>query len=413
MSNIKKIFALSNPEDPRVSVINIDRDSNDYIKFGSDNLFPQAVAEVNRNSTVNRALIRSKVTYTIGTDMTCDDSSVMDKIWKVNEDESLRNVLKKCFYDDYSFGNAYLEIVTNAKKSFFKIYHQDSTTVRLAKKKDSYIIHPDWSRYTSTKSYAKIIGKYPNFTKSKDDGFLHSIIHIKDYEPEFVNYGVPEWLSAMKVATIAHKTDKWNLSRIENSFRTSGVLVVEDDVKSIEEAQKLKDSLLEKFTEEGNNNQVFVIVKEPGGAVATQFTPMTTTDEGDWLALHEQASKDLVVAHNWRRSLIGFSDNTGFDTDRILNDYSDVLYNVIRPKQATYLEVIYNLFAHFGYNAETLNFTNQPPVSPKKTAFTKMQIEGIFLIKENLRNGLITYKQAINIMQLAYLITKEEAEGLI
>lgn len=415
MSKIKQIYNLVSPVDPEISTIIIDRDTYDYIKFGSDNLYPQAIAELNRKSTVNRALIKSKTTYTIGTDMTCEDAKTMQYIWKVNESESLRNVIKKMMLDKFNFGNCYIEIVTNAKKGFLKLYHVDSTKVRKAKRtdgKNSFIIHPDWSIYLRNKTKAVEIAQYPEFTKGAD-GFLHSMIQIKDYEPEFRDYGVPDWIAAMKCATIAHKTDKWNLSRIENSFRTSGVLVVEDDVKSVEEATELKNKVLEKFTGEGNNSQIMVIVKEPGGNVATQFTPMNPVDEGDWTQLHEQSSKDLVVAHNWRRSLIGFSDNTGFDTDRILNDYADVLYNVIRPEQTTYLEVFYNLLGDFGYNAETLAFSNQPPVSPKRQAYTKMQIEGIFLIKENIKNGLINREQGLSMLQLAYLLTKEEAEGLL
>ena len=52
------------------------------------------------------------------------------------------------------------------------------------------------------------------------------MIHYKDYEPTFEHYGVPPYIAGFNVSAIAYKTDKWNISRLDNSFQLSGVTTV-------------------------------------------------------------------------------------------------------------------------------------------------------------------------------------------
>ena len=412
MGKYTKVFNLSAPNDPYQTLRTIDQTSYDYVRFGTDNLYPHALSELNRKSNYNRSLIKSKTTYTIGKGFSTEDTKLKDYIANVNGKEALRSIIKPTIRDKYQFGNGYIELISNSGMGFLNMHHVDATKVRVNKDNETVTIHPDWVNYTSSQNAAKVVALYPAFSEG-DDGLLHSIIHIYDYEPEFFYYGVPDYIAATDTATIAYKTDKWNLSRLDNNFKLSGVLVIEDDIQNIEEAKELKDKVLSEFTGEGNNDKIMVIVKEPGQQQATSFTPITTNTEGDWEKLHDQAGKDLVVAHNWRRSLIGFSDNTGFDTDRILNDYNDVLFNVVQPEQEGYLEILKKVFTQFGYNAEDLAFENKPPISPKRALLTLQQMEGIGLVQQKLDDKSMDEEQAINVLKLSYLIDTKQAKGLL
>ncbi|MFQ8806231.1 MAG: hypothetical protein ACLR8Y_15555 [Alistipes indistinctus] len=44
---------------------------------------------------------------------------------------------------------------------------------------------------------------YPQFDEAPD-GTLRSIIHYKDYEPMFENYGVPPYIAGLNVSAIAY-----------------------------------------------------------------------------------------------------------------------------------------------------------------------------------------------------------------
>ena len=53
------------------------------------------------------------------------------------------------------------------------------------------------------------------------NGTLRTAIHYKDYEPAFEHYGVPPYIAGLNVSAIAYKTDRWNISRLDNSFQSA------------------------------------------------------------------------------------------------------------------------------------------------------------------------------------------------
>lgn len=342
-------------------------DARDYIPFGSDNLFPQAVAALNRKSAVNRGILKSKKTYTIGKKITADESNkkLLDFIDEADAfGNNLRTILRPIIGDGYDFGNSYMEIVTNAKRTFLNVYHRDATECRVSTKKGYIIIHPDWSRYQSSKEDAVTIPIYPNF-EPDENGNLHSIYHFKEYEPEFKHYGVMDWIAGIGIGAIAYKTDKWNISRLDNSFKSSGILIVDGDFDDETEAEELKEEFKDEFTGEGNTGKVMFIAKQLGGD-GTKFVSIKQDEEGDWTKLHKQSSDDLIVAHNWYRTLSGLPTSTGFDTDVILNEYKVALSTTITDRQEFYKDVIEKiLWEQMGIDASDLHFVNEPPIKEK------------------------------------------------
>lgn len=261
-----------------------------------------------------------------------------------------------------------MEIVTNRKRQFFNIYHHDYTSCRVGHKKMAgYILkHPDWSRVTLTRDKIKRIPLYPNFEDTEGDGNLRSIIHFKDYEPEFEHYGVIDWIAGMGVSAIAYKTDKWNISRLDNSFNSSGTMIVDAEFANDEEAKELKDDFLKQYTGEGKAGKMIFIAKSLGGNGKTEWIPFNQNNDADWTQLHQQSGSDLVIAHGWFRSLCGFSDNTGFDTQRILNEYQIALNTVIPELQGAILDPLKEALQDVvGMRADDLMVINKPPVIDK------------------------------------------------
>lgn len=310
----------------------------DWVPFGDNNLFPQGVTAIGRKSPVHRGILSYKTIYVSGQKISTEDPRTEEYIQNVNNaGESLKDVTDKLFRDFDEGGNAYLELVTDSTGSFLNPFHKDWTTGRVKKQKidnktgkvdgvPSILFHPNWADVKKTMKQIVEIPIYPEF--KKDGKVRRSVIHFKAYEPSFTHYGLPVWVAAMDAAGIAYKTNKWNISRLDNSFASSGVLVVEGDM-SEDDALKLKSDFNANMTGEDNQGKVMMIIKSLGGG-GTSFTPITNATDGEWLKLHEQSTDDLVVAHNWYRSLAGISDNTGFDTNRINNEY-EIAHNTVIP----------------------------------------------------------------------------------
>ena len=342
-------------------------DTLDYIPFGGDNLFPQALALYSRLSPNHRGVLTSKNKYMQGSGIIGIDKYAEDWIKAVNkEGENLNQVQKRLWTDENLIGNTWIEFITDTKHSFLFANHIDSTKVRISKDEDEAILHPDWSLDTGTRDSRRIIrGLYPNWEPDPENKeILRTIYQKKDYEPEFYFYGLPGYISGKDSIQIDFRTNKWNLARLVNSFRLSGMLFV--PVKDSVEGAKVIKMIEEKHTGEGNQGKLMIVTKSRAseGQKAEEANLVETKgeDTGSWTDLHKQSLSDIVMAHAWYRSLLSIPDQQGFDTERILNEYNIALTNNILDAQKEYIEIYQKLHREVLNKDLQIEFKNVPPL---------------------------------------------------
>ncbi len=341
-------------------------ESDKFWRWGDDNLFPCALALMARRSTTHRRIINDKADYISGKGFVCDEERtprLRSFIDRVNgQGESLRQVVNKLAFDKALFGNAFLEIATDEKHTFLAFWHQDASRCRIARDEKHILLHHDWTAFNP--SEARTLPLYPAFEK-QDDGTLRAIVHYKDYEPMFSHYGVPPYIAGFNVSAIAYKTDRWNISRLDNSFQLSGVLMLDSAVDSEAEADRIVRLAEQKFA--GNPGQVMFVIRDGDGKTDnSRFIPISSQNEGDWQALHEQAVGDIVVAHSWFRTLSGLDYSGGFSAERILHEYEVALNTVILGEQAELLEPMREVIASvLNLDASSLEIVNRPPTRSK------------------------------------------------
>lgn len=332
--------------------------------WGDNNMLPYALSLIARNSVAHRRIINDKADYIAGKGLICDSSCAIVKhlISSVNgSGESLRSVIARLALDEAMFGNAFMEVVTDANGSFLSLYHIDASQCRLARDQERVVMHHDWSMFRA--SEATSLPLYPNL-EEQADGTLRAIVHYKDYEPMFSHYGVAPYVAGLDAAAILYKTDRWNVARIDNSFQLSGVMMLDGAVGSEQEADRMVRMAEERFA--GNPGQVLFVLRESGDGDSSRFIPIDASADGDWAKLHEQAESDLVIAHSWFRSLSGLDYSSGFSTERILHEYEVALNTVILPEQEHLLEPIRQIIERTcGVDASSLAIVNTPPSSSK------------------------------------------------
>ncbi|WP_419510936.1 phage portal protein [Alistipes sp.] len=363
---IKPAVAVANrTDDPYVTLGAGRIESDKFWRWGDDNLFPNALALMARRSVTHRRIINDKADYISGKGFTCDQARaplLAAFVGRVNgEGESLRQVLNKLAFDKALFGNAFLEVVTDAAHTFLSLYHQDASRCRVARDSAHILLHHDWTAFNAAE--ARTLPLYPAFAQQAD-GTQRAIIHYKDYEPMFEHYGVPPYIAGFNVSAIAYKTDKWNISRLDNSFQLSGVMMLDSSVDSEAEAERIVRLAEQKFA--GNPGQVMFVIRESGEGDNSRFIPICSQNEGDWQALHEQAVSDIVVAHSWFRSLSGLEYSSGFSAERILHEYEVALNTVILGEQAELTDPIREAVkAVLGLDTSSLQIVNRPPTRSK------------------------------------------------
>lgn len=339
-------------------------ESKEFWRWGTDNRFPEALALLSRRSTVHRRIVNDKADYISGKGFAYDTTNRLlgEIVAHANGNgESLRQVLNKLAFDKSLFGNAFLEVVTDERHSFLAFYHQDASRCRLAKETPHILIHHDWANFKRDEALS--LPLYPAF-EQQSDGTLRSIIHYKDYEPMFDHYGVPQYIAGMNVSAIAYKTDRWNIARLDSSFQLSGVMLLDNATDSEEEAAQIVRAAESRFA--GKPGQVMFVIKSTEENDASRFIPIESKNDGDWKALHEQATSDIVIAHSWFRSLSGLDYSTGFNAERILHEYEIALNTVILGEQAELMEPILNaLTTILHIDCSSLAIINRPPTRSK------------------------------------------------
>tara|TARA_R100001163_G_scaffold65318_1_gene62096 strand:- start:1117 stop:2451 length:1335 start_codon:yes stop_codon:yes gene_type:complete len=329
----------------------------DYIPFGTNNLFPQYLAELKRKSSTHRSVLAQKAVFTSGAKFVTNNETVKDYIKDVNADgETLRDVFKKLADDYYTFGNAYLEGVLY--EGGLNLYHLDATTVRMSKDKDEVYVHPDWRRYNSQKEKTQIIPLYPS---TKANRF---VVQFKDYEPTFQFYGLPDYIAALEHVAVDYEIGKWNHTKFKNGFQPSAIVEINGDMGE-EEAKKLVREAQKKFVGDGNNGKIMFIVKN-GDTSSANVQIIKDDQEGSWIDLQRITDQNIVTAHRWQPSLSGLvssgkMNNTGSEIriaydlamTTVIKDTSDLLLTGIKKL----------LFSELGFLPEDLLIQYEPPIS--------------------------------------------------
>ena len=312
MGKRKTIFSASTirPKDTIAPWYPSNFNIENFIPFGSDNQFPNALALFSRQSPNHRGVMNSKVNYCMGDGIFPveeKDTATQDLLNKINfEGESLNDVQRKLYLDRFMTGNYYIECITDAKRSFLWFNHIDATQCRLSKDEESVMVHPNWGRYEGKNDKnLTVLPVYPNFQADDKDDFsaFRCVFHGYDYEPEFTYYGLPMWIAGKDAVQIDLRTNKWNLGRLKNSFRPGASMIV--PVADAKEAKEVTDNIKKHYTGEDQQGKTLIITKsralETEKADQTQYIPHTTEDKGSWMLLHKQSLGDIIVSHSWYR----------------------------------------------------------------------------------------------------------------
>jgi hypothetical protein len=386
--------------------------NNDCIPFGKNNLFPQDIANINRNSPVHRGILNKKVSFISGVSLRCDEheKKLRDLIVSANPKESLHSVFSKLIHDKLHFGNSVLEIVTDERKSFVNFYHKDFTTARIGVKGDTIKLHSNWERIKNSEGDSVEIPFFPTFKKD-EHGFLRSVIHIKDYEAEYKYYGLPSWISALSSAVQSYKINKWNLSRIENGFNLSGVLLLEGNMSEDQCALAVKKAK-EEWVGEGKQGKVMMLARNLGEGVgkvsSSSFTPIQSGSDADWRQLHEQCTKDLLSAHSWTKRMSMLESN-GWSQSDLKTEFDILLSTTISPEQGRLLLSLKKVFEYFKINSDSLTFVNKVPISIT-VSIDQAEVVGII---EKVASGVIPRDSAINVLNKSFGLSMEDADAII
>tara|TARA_Y100000592_G_scaffold2155_1_gene3370 strand:- start:13209 stop:14453 length:1245 start_codon:yes stop_codon:yes gene_type:complete len=327
-----------------------------YVPFGANNLFPEYLAEVTRKSPTHRAILGQKKILSVGKEFQAENELLMSYVDRVNPNESLRDIYGKIMADYYTFGNAYIELVTY--EGGVNLYHVDATFCRLSKDQKQVYIHPDWKNYQSTKKDTVILDMYPKFRGNR------AIIHIKDYEPTFSYYGLPDFIAALKWLNIDHLLQSYNNTKFEQNFMPSAIVEINGDMGQ-EEAEQLVKEAQNKWTGEGNNSKILFLVKN-GDTSPANITMLQDTADGSFMDLQRLTSQNIITAHRWQPAMSGIINVNKLNStgNEIRVAWEMVMGTIIKDVEGLILRKIRDVIDRYmPFSADDLEIVYEPPVS--------------------------------------------------
>jgi hypothetical protein len=354
-------------------------DKEKYIPFGTNNDAPSKFAQLSREVLAHKAVINRKTFYCSGTKFVTENPQLQDLILNINplgvNDKTLKSVFKKNLKDDFIGGRGIFEVVTDSKFSFLNLLHADFTKFRLARDLKGMIYSPDWNEdWDKSKNVFM-----PFYGKGwlRDGKFLRSLVTTANYEPEFIN-SLPDWYAGLRSIIISGLTNEKNKKDLENGYFKNGILIL-DGVNDATAAKKVQDKINEDSGADSDNSGKILVGYQSGTGVGETKVPPKLIDfnnkmEGSYTELHKLSDEQIVRIHNWYLTLAGMNVSTGFDTNRINDEYRVALSTVIKPIQEEYLNLFKQIFNDFGYKADDLTIQNDNPVQPEVLKVTDNEV---------------------------------------
>lgn len=360
---------------------------------GSNNTYPNELAERARRSTTHNSIIKSKTNYTVGQGWTFTVNDDPKKKYELedslvefldnanNDNESLLKVFKMVAEDYVKLGNAYIEIVTarieGSDRRVMNIFHVDGTKVRINKEKTKAYISSFWrdiklDEHPNQSEYP--IETVDLWNGDKETTQSRYIIHIKNYEAEYDYYGLPEHHAVLNWAEIEYKIPMFNLSEFDNGFFPSALIqLIGTDVPEGMTPKQYVNAFIANYTGEGKNGKIVAQMVDSADQAA-QVTEFNKDLDGFFTELQELATKNIIGGHRWYPSLSGqiTTGGMGQSSTMIINDWSIAMANLVIPEYQTPLLELFNMVVMMaGFDVE-LGIKNKPPVTMQDTLDAKL-----------------------------------------
>tara|TARA_R110002074_G_scaffold294532_3_gene466144 strand:+ start:6315 stop:7649 length:1335 start_codon:yes stop_codon:yes gene_type:complete len=355
--SFSKDVASDAPKEPSLTSETL---RDDWIPFGTNNLFPQELSELSRSASTHRAILGTKTTFSIGEGLRTNNKALKSLLEDVNTyGESMDDVAKKVLSDYWKLGNGYMEVVVG--QGYINFFHQDGTTARVHKKGKHILLHPDWE---NARRYLDDMRKLPIYPDFRKDGEVYrTIIHFSDYESTYYYYGMPDYCAALDHIRIANQIGVYNLTRFKNGFMPSAIVELNADMGE-DEAQDFIDDAVAKLTGAGDNSKILFIAKN-GDGDATNVQIINDTSDGSFMELQKITNDNIISAHRWNPALSGIqvAGQLG-NNQQILTAYDIAMSTVIKEPQQMFLKVLKKILkTERGISATDLTFYTKPPVS--------------------------------------------------
>lgn len=293
-----------------------------WVNFDYDNLYPQRVYNMYKESPLQSAIINNQVKYTYGAGLADYDAS----IFTPNLVERWEDLIKKCIQDYCIFQAFAIQIIPNESMSKYSFYHIPVNQVRLGAYNDENIIEyayiaTDWSQINN-----KNVVEIKMWGTEQPQAGERYLWYCKPYDPDELFYAVPKWMSCANWILADIALSKYYLNYIKNNFSSNLAVKYPQEVDD-DKKKEIYDMLVASFAGEENAGNILLLFGENG--VLPEVGSIESVDADLYNQVTDVVLKYICSGNRLSSPMLaGLNTSSGFSSksDEIIAAY--ILYKI-------------------------------------------------------------------------------------
>jgi hypothetical protein len=212
--------------------------TNMWVRFGTDNLYPQMLNQMYYSSPLHGAIVDFKTNAVIGGgfNLTTDKLTPQEKLemFTFEKKANLKHTVKAVTKQLIIHNRVYFKLYFGEKKKLIKIENVSPDKVRISRFGDMYYLCDDWSTNIDVQEIK------PYHITCKDECQLYSY-EVKSVGQDF--YSLPTYSSALNFAFLSGELSYFAKSNIQNSVFPSFAMMFPKRPQSEEEKHMIKETI--------------------------------------------------------------------------------------------------------------------------------------------------------------------------
>lgn len=291
-------FVTPLPTEPKQT--NADR----HVNWGEDNLYPNFLIDIADKSSLHGSILNSKSNYIFGDGLIDKKSGEFLEEIRVNEDDSLSELIKKCINDLVYFNAFAVEVTFNQLGEPFNYYHVPLHHVRLNNSKTTFFLNKDW------KNTPRTVLSYPKYFPKSNDTTEPKIFYFSSYNVSVNNtYSTPDYKCIESAVTDMLVTTLFK-NNVANGFSLTKVIKTFNGQVS-EDQQRIITKKFRDIFSGADGENLLVEFNSPQG----QGMEIDTIEADDYasklIEVIKKTERNILSAHQATSSILFGVENEG------------------------------------------------------------------------------------------------------
>lgn len=324
--------------------------SGQFMRYGSDNLYPEYLLELYKSATRHGSIVSSKATYVSGKGWRVkgetEDPAAAAFIARVNRyDETLQNVFDKAILDLEIFYGAYIQVIwNNAGTGIAELYHLDFTKVRTNKDNTQFLYRDSWHGTFRAKDNNEKI--YPAFNPKVPHG--SQILFLKEYTPGEGAYPSPDYLRGLDYINAEIEVGRHTYGNALTGFSASKSITIYSGDPTDEEKRTITKRFTNTFSGAEGRKFILNFVPKPELKPTVDDLGQSDLTKEDFRAVDELVQGNIFSCHKITTpALFGIATPGALGQRSELRDGYEIFKNTYVNDKQQFVECAVNKLAKY------------------------------------------------------------------